>query len=166
MFAGQPSKVPQAYNTDNKLDEGLEVLEICCGCARLASHCSKVGLKALGVDWKGCKDKPEGRVIWIDLSTDRGVEELKAVLAANKRTLKVVFMSPPCGTASRAREIRRHKPDESGRIIDPKPFRSDEFPDGLPQVVRHLQRSELLMSFTPTWLRWHFGAMPMVSPGL
>jgi len=91
-------------------------------------------MRSLGVDWSGCKDKPEGQVIWINLATAHGVEELKQRLEANKRTLKVVFMSPPCGTATRAREIRRRKPDQFGRVIDPKPLRSDEHPDGIPTL--------------------------------
>ena len=94
----------------------------------------KEGLNSLGIDWKGCKDKPEGRVIWLDLTTKRGMRDLKDILEANKHTLKIVFMSPPCGTASRAREIRRTKPDAFGKVIDPKPLRSDEHPDGLPDL--------------------------------
>ena len=52
--------LPKARGELNELDEGLEVIEVCCGCARLTYHCSKVGLRSLGVDWSGCKDKPEG----------------------------------------------------------------------------------------------------------
>ena len=114
------------------LDEGFDVMEICCGCARLTKTCQKQGLKSVGIDWSGCKDKPEGRVMWIDLSTARGLQDLIDILKANKNTLKVVFMSPPCGTASRAREIRRRKPNANGHVIDPKPLRSDQYPDGLP----------------------------------
>ena len=125
--------VPEAQGMLNELDEKLVMLEVCCGCARLTYHCSKKGMKALGIDWSGCKDKPKGRVIWINLATSRGLAELKEQLEANKKTLKVVFMSPPYGTASGAREIRRN-PDELGRVIDPKPLRSDEFPDGLPSL--------------------------------
>ena len=37
-------------------------------------------------------------------------------------------MGPPCGTSSRARDIRRaHGPD-------PKPLRSEKFPNGLPSL--------------------------------
>lgn len=125
---------PQAQGAANVLDEKLQVLEVCCGCARLTFSCMKEGLNALGIDWKGCKDKPEGRVIWLDLTTKRGMRDLKDILEANKHTLKIVFMSPPCGTASRAREIRRTKPDAFGKVIDPKPLRSDEHPDGLPDL--------------------------------
>ena len=78
---GEP-KAPGSYN---ELDESLEVLEICGGCARLTLHSKNIGLNALGIDWKGCKDKPEGRVIWLDLTTERGMTELKAILEANKK---------------------------------------------------------------------------------
>lgn len=42
--------------------------------------------------------------------------------------VKYVHFAPPCGTASRAREIRR-------KGCDPKPLRSDEEPDGLPHLT-------------------------------
>ena len=126
--------VPEAHIVHNELDEGLFVVEVCGGCARLTKHCGQKGLKAKGTDWSGCKDKPEGRVIWINLATKQGIKELKDIFKANIRILKVVFMSPPCGTASRAREIKRLKPDSAGRVIDPKPFRSDGYPDGLPDL--------------------------------
>ena len=126
--------LPKARGELNEFDEGLNVVEVCCGCARLTHHCSKVGLRSLGVDWAGCKDKPEGRVIWINLATSHGRAELLQRLEANRETLRLVFMSPPCGTASRAREIRRRKPDLFGRVIDPMPLRSDEHPDGIPTL--------------------------------
>ena len=114
------------------LDEGFVLIEVCCGCARLTKTCQRQGMKSVGVDYSGCKDKAEGRVLWIDLSTPEGLRDLKEILRANKKTLKIVFMSPPCGTASRAREIRRRKPNLDGKVIDPKPLRSDYYPDGLP----------------------------------
>ena len=133
MFVRPEVPGPEVPKFPLEFREELQTVEICCGCARLTLSCKREGLNALGVDWNGCKDKPEGRVIWIDLATKRGLDELIQRLEANKGTLKVVFMSPPCGTASRAREIRRKKP-KFGKWIDPKPFRSDEFPDGLPSL--------------------------------
>ena len=127
---------PSARNAGSTslLDENLVFVEICCGCARLSKECQSKGLRSLGIDWKGCKDKPEGRVIWLDLTIDHGMSELMDILEANKKSLKVVFMSPPCGTASRAREIRRFKKDARGKVLDPKPLRSDDHPDGLPTL--------------------------------
>ena len=116
----------------NPLDEKFVVIEVCCGCARVTKSCQSLGMKSVGVDWSGCKDKPEGRVFWHNLATDQGFENFMELLEANKGSIKVVYMSPPCGTASRAREIRRRKPNSEGKIIDPKPLRSDAHPDGLP----------------------------------
>ena len=44
------------------------------------------------------------------------------------RNIKYIHFAPPCGTASRAREMQR----TSGP--NPMPLRSDEFPDGLPHL--------------------------------
>ena len=42
----------------------------------------------------------------------------------------MVWVAPPCGTAYRAREIRRGGPH--GR---PKPLRSDRYPEGIPGLA-------------------------------
>ena len=44
-----------------------------------------------------------------------------------------IHLAPVCGTASRAREIRRFS-------NDPKPLRSDAFPEGLPNLSEEHQR--------------------------
>ena len=64
----------------------------------------------------------------------QGQLEFMDLLVKYKGRLKLVWMAPPCGTATRAREIRVTKPNEDGDIIDPKPLRSDQHPDGLPQL--------------------------------
>ena len=46
--------------------------------------------------------------------------------------MKYVHFAPPCGTASRSREIRRKNQDGTPADLDPQPLRSDDHPDGLP----------------------------------
>ena len=71
------------------------------------------------------KDKPLSKVINIDLSTDWGQ---KAFWRQIDEDTNVTTFAPPCGTPTRAREIRR-KSD-----TDPKPVRTDESPDGIPTL--------------------------------
>eukprot|EP00973_Karenia_brevis_P036189 4990862-Karenia_brevis.AAC.1 len=58
------------------------------------------------------------------------------------------MFDPPCGTASRAREIRRRTGP------DPKPLRSETHPDGLPLfsgLARHkVDMANILYKFVAT----------------
>ena len=64
--------------------------------------------------------------------------------------------SPPGGTCARARDRRMKNPDGTAAAIDPKPFRSGDFPDDLSMLqdsekVRVGTESELHRS-TVRWL--------------
>ena len=109
-------------------------IEVCCGCARMSYELRQEGFETIAVDWKGNKDTTEVPCLWIDLSSDYGQKEFWDLLVKHKNRLKLVWMGPPCGTATRAREIRVTTPNENGEIIDPKPLRSDDHPDGLPDL--------------------------------
>ena len=89
----------------------------------LGAELKKAGFAVLGIDYKGCKDKPLCKTIWLDLTTRQGQMEFWDQIRGGR--VQYVHFAPPCGTASAARNIRR-------RFIDPKPLRSAEFPEGLP----------------------------------
>ena len=65
-------------------------------------------------------------LIRIDLSCPSSQELLWRIL--HRKDIGGVHLAPPCGTASPAREIRRP------RGPNPKPLRSDTFPDGIPKL--------------------------------
>ena len=108
-------------------DAKVGAAEVFCGCARMARELQNIGFDAVAIDYKGNKDKPETKsYVELDLSRPWGVAELRKII--KDRNVKVVFMAPPCGSASAARNIRRkYGPD-------PKPLRSLKFPDGLPNL--------------------------------
>eukprot|EP00973_Karenia_brevis_P044943 6223854-Karenia_brevis.AAC.1 len=81
---------------------------------------SRAGFNALGVDHSKNKDTPQCKAINIDLTTESGQRILMSLL--EERRVVFVHFAPPCGTATRAREIRR-------KGVDPKPLRTEEFPD-------------------------------------
>ena len=110
-----------------------KAFEVFCGAAGLTLNLTKAGFDALGVDHKGNKDKPKGRCLWIDLSTKRGQDDLRKMVLHD--TVAYVHFAPPCGTASRARDRRRLNADGTPAKLDPKPLRSDQYPDGLPSLV-------------------------------
>ena len=75
-----------------------------------------------GVDYSGNKDRPEGKTIQLDATTQWGQRSIRREAMKSD----YVPMAPPCGTASKSRE-RRMKTGP-----DPKPLRSDWWPEGLP----------------------------------
>ena len=101
-------------------------LELFCGCAELTVALGEAGFVAIGVDCKYNKDTPKGPYLVMDLSSDDAVQTILQLIVDKKIVL--VHLAPPCGTASRAREIRR-------KCLSPKPLRSEQYPDGLPDLV-------------------------------
>ena len=100
-------------------------LELFGGSARLTKCLCDRGLDAIAVDWVRNASRPEGPCCMLDLTN---AEHFKLVLSLIKSgRVKYVHMAPPCGTASRAREI-----PVKGKPNAPKPLRSAEWPDGLP----------------------------------
>jgi hypothetical protein len=110
------------------------MIEGFAGCARLAAAVKSTGVKALAVDWKGNKDKtsPTVKCLWIDLSTQYGLQEMKDLV--KKEDAGYVALAPPCGTSSLARNIRRFDKKRKRAQCDPPPLRSQVHPDGLPSL--------------------------------
>ena len=100
-------------------------IEVFNGLGMLGAELKKAGFAVLGIDFKGCKDKPLCKTIWLDLTTRQGQLEFGDQIRGGR--VKYVHFAPLCGTASAARNIRRS-------YIDPKPLRSAEFPEGQPDL--------------------------------
>ncbi len=120
------------------------VIEVCCGSAKLTCELIAVGFDGIGIDYSGNKDKPRVKVLTIDLTTSWGRRELRRLIYETQPVF--VWFAPPCGSASRAREIRR----KVG--FDPKPLRSDAFPDGVPGLCGtdkvRVEKANLIYKFT------------------
>lgn len=107
----------------------LFCLEIFSGSAGLTAALKRQQFSAsFGLDAFVTK-RLKAPVIKIDLNKADGQNLLWQVL--KHPLLAFVHMGPPCGTASRARNIPLSK-DAHG----PPPLRSAEFPDGLPSLGR------------------------------
>ena len=100
-------------------------LELCCGSARLAEALQTAGMQVVGVDHTYNRHAPAVTTINIDLSDTAQHESIWAWL--EHPHLRFVAMSPPCGTATRARE----KPG------GPRPLRSEVHPEGIPSLTPH-----------------------------
>ena len=106
--------------------EKLVMIELFSGTAGLTAEVRKLGLKqSIGID-AHVAAHTKAPVIRIDLSKAEG-QALMWKILDNPRVV-YVHAGPPCGTSSRARDIRRR------RGPDPKPLRSILHPDGLPSL--------------------------------
>ena len=111
--------------TGKKLED-LVFVELFSGTGGLCAEVRRLGLSnSIGVDAHVSKHT-KCPVLRIDMTTDYGMELVWRILG--QENCIAVHMGPPCGTSSRARDIRRR------RGPDPKPLRSDRWPDGLPSL--------------------------------
>ena len=86
-------------------------------------------MRAFGVDHKGNRHKPEGRILVMDLTAPTDQQAVLAMLAPDSDVV-FLWLGLPCGTMSRARGI----PLQDGRP-GPQPLRSETAPRGLPALT-------------------------------
>ena len=102
-------------------------IEACCGCALLSSCVAKLGFEVMPIDFEGKKQRPYMHVIQLDLRKRETWQFLRYV--AESRWPFHFHAAPPCGTASRARDIPM-----SSTHHGPPPLRSERWPLGFPNL--------------------------------
>ena len=103
-------------------------VEVFCGVARLSKAARNLGFKAVPIDHV-CK--ADGiKVLQVDVSSKAGRAQLKGLL--ENPDVRWVHWAPPCGTFSRAREIKRRD--------GPKPLRNLSHIRGFPRIKRMTDR--------------------------
>ena len=133
-----------------RLVTGKCCLELFAGSAGITAEWRRVGADALGVDWVRNRSSPRAPVVTMDLTKKepqgtllRGIQEQKVAF---------VLMAPPCGTASKAREIPISKEKLRPGQTAPAPLRSSEHPYGLPSLkdtdLLRVQLANELYAFT------------------
>ena len=103
--------------------------ELCSGTARYSLHLQRAGAEVTAIDKAQNPHKTCVQVIPFDLSTPQGQAPVWQMVLAGE--VDYVHASPPCGTASRAREKRISRKMQKKGAADPKPLRSVERPEGL-----------------------------------
>lgn len=98
--------------------------EVCCGSAKLSFCMNACGIKTLSVDYDRNRHETWMPNIKLNLA-DVTQAQVLLDLALNKK-IAVAWFALPCGTCSRARDIRL-----PGQSFLPRPLRSLEFPRGL-----------------------------------
>lgn len=99
-------------------------MEVCAGSARLSATLQRFGVPTVPVDWDRNRFESCTPTTKIDLTNPNQVGVLLEPI--EQGLVPVLCAAPPCGTASRARDI----PLKNGR--GPKPLRNEHYPRGLP----------------------------------
>ena len=108
-------------------------IELCCGSAGLSAALAARGFKCVAVDCARNRFRAKHAITMLDLETPEAVEIICDAISQGQT--RFVFAAPPCGTASRSREI----PISAGMLKHfkgnpPKQLRSEQFPLGLPNL--------------------------------
>ena len=78
------------------------VIEIFCGHAGVSTACKERGARILAVDWSGNRHRAGVPIMNLDLTSSEGQAKLLSII--EEEEILFVWMAPPCGTFSRARE--------------------------------------------------------------
>ncbi|CAE7255625.1 unnamed protein product [Symbiodinium sp. CCMP2592] len=117
-------------------------IELFCGSAGLSAEVRKLGFRVLGVDHKPTAKHANAPFVSLDLRDPEQQDRIWVEL----RRAQAVWIAPPCGTASIARQIPLGRSAKG-----PAPLRSPAFPDGLaslrPEVHARVQSANLLYAF-------------------
>ncbi len=136
------------------------IIEIFAGTGRVTASLKQLGLySAFGVDHPRSK-QAAGQIVMCDLCTAGGQDLLWSWL--QNPFVVGVFLAPPCGSASRARQIplgRRFNYRGRNRARHgPAPLRTDLHPNGVPGLseadLRRVSLANILYHVTATLVRW------------
>ena len=107
----------------------LFLLDLFCGTAGVAAAFRAMGGESMGIDHIIDKRRVKGPVAKVDLSKQDGQATVLQWIESDK--VDAVMLAPPCGTASRAREIPVPKRHRLRKGMQPVPLRSEAEPMGL-----------------------------------
>eukprot|EP00435_Cladocopium_sp_Y103_P059286 s1864_g21.t1 len=108
------------------------LLELFCGTAGVCAQFRLLGGKALGVDHKLKRSKLKSAAVAVQLDLTQGwVQELIEREIALGR-ISAIHLGPPCGTASKARNIPVKRKLQRRGAPNPQPLRSPKYPLGFP----------------------------------
>ena len=101
--------------------------EICAGSAKLSSCMRSRGFHSISVDWLRNRRESFHPIVKLDLTISQQVQTLLEFIC--KAEFCILWFALPCGTCSRAREIKL-----AGVSKLPQQLRSKEFPRGCPNL--------------------------------
>ena len=130
------------------------VIEIFCGTSRVTASLKQYGLaSSFGVDHIRAK-QAAAQVVIADLCDPQGIALLHQWLA--HEYVVGIFLAPPCGSASRARQIPLR--GRKGGQYGPRPLKDDDHPNGLPNLTmqekQRVSRANKLYHLTAVLADW------------
>ena len=108
------------------------IFELFAGHAGLSAAAADLGCDVFPVDWAGNDHAPLVPAVPADLSTPEGQAAVAALMRATPPDF--VWLAPPCGTFSRARDRPLPAAAIRAGARTPAPLRSDVHPLGLPSL--------------------------------
>ena len=115
---------PLIYDEVKKAQAPL-FIELCAGCGILSATVAAVGFDVMAVDHSFNKHATKVKMFNLDLSKEHSWAVLRHMVT--ECHVSAVHIAPPCGTCSRAREIKL-----SDAWHGPQPLRNSAFPYGVP----------------------------------
>ena len=102
-------------------------IELCSGCGILSACVLASGFNVMAVDHDHNKHKTKVKTFSLDLTKESSWVTLRHIV--QNCLVIAVHMAPPCGTCSRAREIKL-----SNTWHGPQPLRNEQYPYGVPNM--------------------------------
>ena len=125
------------------------------GHAGLSNSLWQHGFEAYAIDWQGNRHLPQIPILKMDLCTQQGQDQFWELLKNSR--VRYVHLAPPCGTFSRAREIKIPAHILATGVKAPKQLRSQQCPRGLENIdecdQEKVKRGNILADFTAEVLR-------------
>lgn len=125
------------------------VIEIFCGSARVTASLREVGFgDSFGVDHDVSKATASAKQLDLTVQSDQRIlfQWLRSPLVVG------IFLAPPCGTCSMARNIKLG--NSQGKAIPGPPLRSRQFPEGLMRLtMKKIKEFLQPISYMTLWQR-------------
>ena len=103
---GGATEAPLQPNSGNEVfrSGAPQVVEICCGSARLCAAFRGIRTSAFQIDWSMNRHVQKSPWLSINVATQEGLAQVLEILSGWCKS-RLVWFGVPCGTASRAREV-------------------------------------------------------------
>ena len=134
MAAAEQAKSLREFSYTGAPSSSTICIELRAGCARLSRCLKNKGFCTISIDHSKNRHQAQHPTINLDLASGDCFVQLLSLLES-QGTVVYIHAAPPCGTCSRARNRRIAFHLRTQGAPDPKPLRSERWPQGLPELL-------------------------------